>query len=288
MGVPLWIRVTDLAMGDDSDMSDRDRRKETMQKCSFPFGFEDTDYKTSANLMGGFDHGEKARGQVGTGMAENMRKSSIWWKDSDYLKERAPPERYETSHAHHFVEKEPEPNSMGMTIPMIKEFHRKTNYEFGHTKNDYGTTEASAFHDFSKHKNLTCEVDIPHLVLATPQCPTVAQNDYSTTNAANFSGAQGEQNGVNRDNIKEMRRTHFEVGYDEIDWDDTTHKGSFHRHPFLQMKDNAEKVRELRQTNWTFGFEDDGKARGWKGTYDRTFDEGHGSAAYPGGIKRKF
>merc|ERR1712100_794967 len=121
----------DLAMGDDSDMSDRDRRKETMQKCSFPFGFEDTDYKTSANLMGGFDHGEKARGQVGTGMAENMRKSSIWWKDSDYLKERAPPERYETSHAHHFVEKEPEPNSMGMTIPMIKEFHRKTNYEFG-------------------------------------------------------------------------------------------------------------------------------------------------------------
>ena len=41
---------------------------------------------------------------------------------------------------------------------------------------------------------------------------------------------------VHRDNIKEMRRTHFDVGYDEIDWDDTTHKGSFHRHPFLQMK----------------------------------------------------
>merc|ERR1711967_199335 len=288
MGVPLWIRVTDLAMGDDSDMSDRDRRKETMQKCSFPFGFEDTDYKTSANLMGGFDHGEKARGQVGTGMAENMRKSSIWWKDSDYLKERAPPERYETSHAHHFVEKEPEPNSMGMTIPMIKEFHRKTNYEFGHTDLDYGTSEASAFQDFSKHKNLTCEVDIPHLVLATPQCPQVDANQYITSNAANFQGVQGEQSGPNRDNIKEMRRTHFDVGYDEIDWDDTTHKGSFHRHPFLQMKDNAEKVRELRQTNWTFGFEDDGKARGWKGTYDRTFDEGHGSAASPGGIKRKF
>jgi len=26
------------------------------------------------------------------------------------------------------------------------------------------------------------------------------------------------------------------IRYDEVEWDDTSHKGSFHRHPFLQMK----------------------------------------------------
>jgi len=267
-------------------MNERERRKETMQKASFQFGFEDVNYRTSGGQMGSFDHDTKAKSEVDTGMAENMRKSSIWWKDSDYLKAKEPPERYETSHAHHFVNKQPEPNSMGMTIPEIKEFHRKTNYEFGHVKGDYGTTGASAFTDFSKHKGLTCEVDIPHLVLATPQCPQVAQNDYLSTNSANFQGVQGEQAGPNRDNIKEMRRTHFEVGYDEIEWDGTTHKGSFHRHPFLQMKDNADKVRELRQTNWQFGFDHDSK--NWKGTHARTFTEGPGSEAYPNGIDRKF
>merc|ERR1711959_592344 len=251
-------------------MNERERRKETMQKASFQFGFEDVNYRTSVGQMGNFDHDSKAKSEVDTGMAENMRKSSIWWKDSDYLKAKEPPER----------------NSMGMTVPEIKEFHRKTNYEFGHVKGDYGTTGASAFTDFSKHKGLTCEVDIPHLVLATPQCPQVAQNDYLSTNSANFQGVQCEQAGPNRDNIKEMRRTHFEVGYDEIEWDDTTHKGSFHRHPFLQMKDNADKVRELRQTNWQFGFDHDSK--NWKGTHARTFTEGPGSAAYPNGIDRKF
>ena len=125
---------------------------------------------------------------------------------------------------------------MGMTIPEIKEFHRKTNYDFGHSNLGYETTEASSFQDFSGHKNLTVEVDIPNLVLATPQCPVVAENEYVTSNAANFQGVQGEQGGANRENIKEMRRTHFEVGYDDVNWDDTTHQGSFHRHPFLQMK----------------------------------------------------
>merc|ERR1712216_162538 len=284
MGSRVWCTQSTMA-----GLEERERRKETMQKASFALGFKDVDYATSGNQMGNFAHNDKSgKGEADSGMAERMRASNIWWKDSDHLKAKAPSERYETSHAHHFVDKAPEPNSMGMTIPEIKEFHRKTNYEFGHVKGDYGTTGASAFTDFSKHKGLTCEVDIPHLVLATPQCPQVAQNDYLSTNSANFQGVQGEQAGPNRDNIKEMRRTHFEVGYDEIEWDDTTHKGSFHRHPFLQMKDNADKVRELRQTNWQFGFDHDSKARGWKGTYDRTFDEGHGSAAYPGGIKRKF
>merc|ERR1711959_181334 len=257
-----------------------------MQKCSFPFGFEGVDYKTSGGLMGDFDHGAKARGVADGDMATNMRKSSIWWKDSDYLAEKAPSERYTTSMGANFGEKPFQPNSMGMTIPEIKEFHRERNYEFGHTEGDYATTEASAFADFSGTKNLTCEVDIPHLVLATPQCPQVSQNDYTTSNAANFQGKQGKQSGPNRDNIKEMRRTHFEVGYDELDWDDTTHRGSFHRHPFLQMKDNADKVRELRQTNWQFGFDHDSK--NWKGTHARTFTEGPGSAAYPNGIDRKF
>merc|ERR1712046_126248 len=96
--------------------------KETMQKASFSFGFEDVNYRTSGGQMGSFDHDTKAKSEVDTGMAENMRKSSIWWKDSDYLKAKEPSERYETSHAHHFVNKEPEPNSMGMTIPEIKEF----------------------------------------------------------------------------------------------------------------------------------------------------------------------
>jgi len=264
--------------------NERDRRKESMQKASFALGFDDVNYKTSGGLMGGFDHNSNEKSHADSGMAENMRKSSIWWKDSDFLKERKPPERYETTHKHHFFEKDFEPNSMGMTIPEIKEFHRKTNYEFGHTKLDYGTSEAASFQDFSKHKNLTCEVDIPHLVLATPQCPVTAENQYVTTNAQNFQGEQGEANGPNRDNIKEMRRTHFDVGYDEVDWDDTTHKGSFHRHPFLQMKDNADKVRELRATNWTFGFD----KNEWQGTHARVFNEGEGSAAYPDGIKRKF
>lgn len=265
-------------------MNDRDRRKETMQKASFNFGFEEVNYATSGGLMGSFDHGADAKGKADLSMAENMRKSSIWWKDSDHLKAKKPPERYETTHKHHFIERDFEPNSMGMTIPEIKEFHRKTNYDFGHTDLDYGTTEASAFSDFSKHKNLTCEVDIPHLVLATPQCPQVDKNQYITSNAANFQGVQGEQSGPNRDNIKEMRRTHFDCGYDEIDWDDTTHKGSFHRHPFLQMKDNADKVRELRQTNWSFGFD---KVE-WKGSHAINFNEGKGSAAYPDGVQRKF
>lgn len=242
------------------------------------------DYKTSGGLMGSFDHGAKASVGGDPHMAENMRKSSIWWKDSFFLAEHQPSERYETSHKHHYHEKPFEPNSMGMTIPEIKEFHRKTNYEFGNQNLDYGTTEASSFQDFSGHKNLTCEVDIPHLVLATPQCPQVEVNQYITSNSANFQGEQGKQAGVNRDNIKEMRRTHFDLGYDELDWDDTTHRGSFHRHPFLQMKDNADKVRELRQTNWTFGFD---KVE-WKGSHAHTFTEGEGSAAYPDGVKRKF
>jgi len=266
-------------------LADRERRKETMQKASFTFGFNATDYATSGGLMGNFDPNANGKGEANAGMADAMRKSSIWWKDSDYLKDRADPAtRYATTHGHHFKEKGFQPNSMGMTIPEIKEFHRKTNFDQGHQANDYGTTETSAFQDFSKHKNLICEVDIPHLVLATPQCPTVAQNDYATTNAASYQGVQGIENGPNRENIKEMRRTHFEAGYDDVDWDDTTHKGSFHRHPFLQMKDNAEKVRELRQTNWNFGFDQ----VEWKGSYDHTYTEGPGSAAYPNGIDRRF
>jgi len=283
MGSRVWCTQSTMA-----GLEERERRKETMQKASFALGFKDVDYATSGNQMGNFAHNDKSgKGEADSGMAERMRASNIWWKDSDHLKAKAPSERYETSHAHHFVDKAPEPNSMGMTIPEIKEFHRKTNYEFGHTEGDYGTTAASAFNDYSKHKNLTCEVDIPHLVLATPQCPQVAQNDYLSTNSANFQGEQGDdRGGPNRDNIKEMRRSHFEVGYDEIAWDDTTHKGSFHRHPFLQMKDNADKVRELRQTNWKFGFDEGEKS--WKGTHARVFDEGDGSAAYPDGVKRKF
>lgn len=265
--------------------NERDRRKEMMSKASFAFGFEDVNYKTSGGLMGNFDHGDlPSKNNADSGMAENMRKSSIWWKDSDFLKEKDPPERYETTHGHHFFEKQFEPNSMGMTIPEIKEFHRKTNYDMGHSNVDYGTTEASAFQDFSGHKNLTVEVDIPHLVLATPQCPQVAENEYITSNAANYQGTQGEHSGANRENIKEMRRTHFDVGYDDVEWDDTTHKGSFHRHPFVQMKDNAEKVRELRQTNWTFGYDQ----VEWKGSHALTFNEGPGSAAYPEGINRRF
>jgi len=112
----------------------------------------------------------------------------------------------------------------------------------------------------------------------------VAQNEYATTNSSSYAGIQGDQPGPNRENIKEMRRTHFEAGYDDIDWDDTTHKGSFHRHPFLQMKDNADKVRELRQTNWTFGYDQ----VEWKGSHAMTYNEGAGSAAYPDGIKRRF
>ena len=61
---------------------------------------------------------------------------------------------------------------------------------------------------------------------------------------------------------------------------------SFHRHPFLQMKDNAERVRELRATNWNFGFH--GESKDWIGTNHRTFDEGPGSAVYPEGVKRRF
>ena len=131
--------------------------------------------------MGDFDHtpGEDTVKDT-TSVAEGMRKSSIWcvayqcahwffakqasthsktssivrWKDSDFLAERKPSERYDTTHKHHFVPKPFEvrntsfglvavrlaltesalswqPNSMGMTIPEIKEFHRKTNYEFG-------------------------------------------------------------------------------------------------------------------------------------------------------------
>merc|ERR1712166_341787 len=273
-------------MGDSRNMeeagNERDRRKEMMSKASFAFGFGEVDYKTSGSLMGGFDHQEEKKSSIDGAMAENMRKSSIWWKDSDFLKEKEPDQRYDTTHKHHFFEKQFEPNSMGMTIPEIKEFHRKTNYEFGHTKLDYGTSEASSYQDFSAHKGLTCEVDIPLLVLATPQCPQVAENEYVTSNAANFQGVQGNQGGANKDNIKEMRRTHFDVGYDDVDWDDTTHRGSFHRHPFLQMKDNAEKVRELRQTNWNYGFD---KVE-WKGSHALTFCEGPGSETYPDGIKR--
>merc|ERR1711988_1249585 len=98
--------------------NERDRRKESMQKASFSFGFDDVNYKTSGGLMGGFDHGSQQRHDHSS-MAENMRKSSIWWKDSDFLKEREPPERYATTHKHHFYEKQFEPNSMGMTIPEI-------------------------------------------------------------------------------------------------------------------------------------------------------------------------
>jgi len=273
---------------EDENCNERDRRKETMQKASFKLGFGDVEYKTSGGLMGSFDHGATNRSGPDGKMTENMRKSSIWWKDSDFLREKKPSARYETSHGHHFNQKPFEPNSMGMTIPEIKEFHRKTNYEFGNSGMDYGTSEASAFQDFSGHKNLTCEVDIPHLVLATPQCPQVDANQYVTSNAANFTGEQSKQSGPNRDNIKEMRRTHFDLGYDDLDWDDTTHRGSFHRHPFLQMKDNAEKVRELRQTNWTFGFDNGGSAAHWKGSHAMTYTEGKGSAAYPDGVKRRF
>lgn len=274
-------------MEDDGCDNERDRRKESMQKASFTLGFDHINYRTSGGLMGDFDHtpGADTCKDV-SGVAEGMRKSSIWWKDSDHLKEKKPSERYDTTHKHHFTEKGFEPNSMGMTIPEIKEFHRKTNYEFGNTKLDYGTTETASFTDFSAHKNLTCEVDIPHLVLATPQCPQVETDEYLSTCAANYQGKQGKQSGPNRDNIKEMRRTHFDLGYDDLDWSDTTHRGAFHRHPFLQMKDNADRVRELRATNWNFGF--DGNSKDWKGTHARTFDEGPGSAVYPDGVKRRF
>ena len=122
--------------------------------------------------------------------------------------------------------------------------------------------------------------------LLAPVILQVETNEYVSTVSQNFQGKQGERGGPNRDNIKEMRRTHFDLGYDDTDWSDTTHRGAFHRHPFLQMKDNAERVRELRGTNWNFGFH--GESKDWIGTNHRTFDEGPGSAVYPEGVKRRF
>jgi len=262
-------------------VEDRERRKASMQKCNITYGFENLDYHTTQQHHGNFETQKPQHDN--TAMAEGMRKSSIWWKDSDHLKATAPKDRYNSSMTTNFDEKKPEPNSMGMTIPEIKEFHRKTNLDIGHVNLGYNTTAGDTFQDFSQCKGLICEVDIPHLVLATPQCPQVAQNDYMSTAAHSYDGQQGEGGGPNTDNIKEMRRSHFEVGFDP-DAEETTHRSTFHRHPFLQAKDNADKVAELRRTNWTLGYE----PTDYRSTQARTFSEGDGSAAYPQGVNRLF
>jgi len=172
---------------------------------------------------------------------------------------------------------------MGMTILEIKEFHRKTNLDIGHQDLKYNTTSGDTYQDFSQCKGLTVEVDIPHLVLATAQCPQVASNDYMSTAAHSFAGEPGEGNGPNKDNIKEMRRTHFEVGFED-DNNETTHRSTFHRHPFLQAASNAEKVAELRRTNWNLGY----VATDYNTSHGTTFSEGAGSPAYPNGIQRRF
>ena len=177
---------------------------------------------------------------------------------------------------------------MGMSIPEIKEFHRKTNFNEGHDKLDYGSTAAASFVDYSGVKNLIADVDVEHLVLATPQCAQVAQNSYQTTNSVSYQGIQCDQGGPNRETIKEMRRTHFEVGYDDTDWNDTSHLGAFVRHPFTATEGHSDRVRLLRATNLTLGFDDVGSGKNWKSTNHSVFNEGPGSAAYPEGIKRRF
>ena len=52
----------------------------------------------------------------------------------------------------------------------------------------------------------------------------------------------------------------------------------------MQAKDNADKVAELRRTNWTLGYE----PTDYRSTQARTFSEGDGSAAYPQGVNRLF
>merc|ERR1712216_22732 len=138
--------------------------------------------------MGSFDHDTKAKSEVDTGMAENMRKSSIWWKDSDYLKATAPPDRFISSTAANMTEKKPEPNSMGMTIPEIKEFHRKTNLDIGHQKLGYNTSAGDTWQDFSQCGDLTCDVDVATLCLTTPQCPVAGNLDYVSTATASYNG----------------------------------------------------------------------------------------------------
>merc|ERR1719502_2080286 len=86
--------------------NERDRRKESMQKASFAFGFDTVNYRTSGGLMGDFDHAPNEDTCKDTSaVAEGMRKSSIWWKDSEFLAERKPSERYPTTHKVHFTEK---------------------------------------------------------------------------------------------------------------------------------------------------------------------------------------
>eukprot|EP00658_Telonema_sp_P-2_P017058 TRINITY_DN16606_c0_g1_i1.p3 TRINITY_DN16606_c0_g1~~TRINITY_DN16606_c0_g1_i1.p3 ORF type:complete len:106 (-),score=32.37 TRINITY_DN16606_c0_g1_i1:227-544(-) len=104
-----------------------------------------------------------------------------------------------------------------------------------------------------------------------------------STAATSFQGEMGVENGPNRENIKEMRRTHFEVGFQDDD-NDTTHRTTFHRHPFLQAKANADKVAELRRTNWQLGH----NQIDYTSTQAATYTEGPGSPAYPQGIQRRF
>jgi hypothetical protein len=132
-----------------------------------------------------------------------------------------------------------QPNSMGMTIPEIKEFHRKTNLDIGHNKLGYNTSAGDTWQDFSQCGDLTCDVDIASLCLTTPQCPVVGNLDYVSTATASFDGDLGEGTVANHENIREMRRTHFDVGFDDVDLSDTTTRTTYHRHPFTQVPAQA-------------------------------------------------
>merc|ERR1711988_472985 len=238
--------------------ADRERRKVEMQQCNITYGFEPLDYFVSSNNVGKVtadgipDHDHSA-------MAEEMRKSSLWLQDSAHLRDTAPVDRYRSTMWLSSWPKPIEPNSMGMIIPEIKEFHRKTNLMVGNESVDYTSTCVDANKDFSSHqpyqKNLCCQTDIPKLIMGTPQCPQVPYLDYISTSTANFKGERGDIAEKNKDNIKEMRRSHFEFGFDKEDFNDTTVRKTFHRHPFTQMQENSDKVSELRQTNWELGFE---------------------------------
>jgi len=219
-----------------ADMSaaeDRERRKISMQKCNITYGFEPVDYDTSSENLGKIKTACVIRDN--TAMAESMRQSSIWWQDSDHLKATAPNDRFLSSTTANMTEKCPEPNSMGMTIPEIKEFHRKTNLDIGHNKLGYNTSAGDTWQDFSQCGDLTCDVDIASLCLTTPQCPVVGNLDYVSTATASFDGDLGEGTVANHENIREMRRTHFDVGFDDVDLSDTTTRTTYHRHPFTQV-----------------------------------------------------
>lgn len=164
---------------------------------------------------------------------------------------------------------------MGLTIPEIKEFHRKTNLDIGHSKLGYNTSAGDTWQDFSGCGELTCDIDIASLCLTTPQCPVVGSLDYISTATASFDGDLGEGNPANHENIREMRRTHFDVGFDDVDLNDTTSRTTYHRHPFTQAEGNTDKVSELRRTNWTLGFDNVNYAS----TAATSFGEGEGSPA---------